>query len=138
MGSSVVVASCLRSAFHNRLCTTTSCILVVAFIQSKQHNQLLTLSVGDLLGDSTAAPPAAAAAADSGGMFAGLDVGISGQSANNAALESSSSLLSGLDGPSAMPQSPVDALAGLQGLSATAPAAGEPACHCVHTLCMKK
>lgn len=59
--------------------------------------------------------PAAAAAADAdaGGMFAGLHVGTTNQSAAAAApAPSASSLLSGLE---IAPQSPIDALAGLQG-----------------------
>ncbi len=77
------------------------------------------LTAGDLLGDSTAASPAAAA--DTGGMFAGLDVG---SSTTQAPAPSASSLLSGLDVAPATPQSPMDALAGLQGPSYALPNAG--------------
>lgn len=72
--------------------------------------------LGDLLGDNTAAPPAAAA--DTGGMFAGLDVGSTN---TQAAAPQASSLLSGLDVAPATPQSPMDALAGLQGPSHAPP-----------------
>lgn len=73
--------------------------------------------LGDLLGDSAAATPPSAAAPDSGGMFAGLDIGTNGHSAPSAAAAAPASLLSELGDPSAAPQSPVDALAGLQGLT---------------------
>ncbi|DBA99312.1 hypothetical protein WJX82_003226 [Trebouxia sp. C0006] len=72
--------------------------------------------LGDLLGDSTAASPAAAA--DTGGMFAGLDVG---STTSQAAAPQPSSLLSGLNVAPAPPQSPMDALAGLQGPSHAPP-----------------
>ncbi|KAA6426541.1 MAG: VHS domain-containing protein [Trebouxia sp. A1-2] len=75
--------------------------------------------LGDLLGDNTAASPATAA--DTGGMFAGLDVGSSN---TQAAAPQVSSLLSGLDVAPATPQSPMDALAGLQGPPHAPPDAG--------------
>ena len=77
----------------------------------------MTSIAGDLLGDSATAPPPSAAASDSGGMFAGLDIGTNGHSAPSAAAAAPASLLSELGTPSAAPQSPVDALAGLQGLT---------------------
>ena len=66
---------------------------------------------GDLLGGDAAAP--AAAASSAGGMFAGLDVGtsISSQQPSQSATASSSFA----------PQSPLDALAGLQGPSPSQP-----------------
>ncbi len=89
------------------------------------------LTAGDLLGDNTAASPATAA--DTGGMFAGLDVGSSNTQA--AALQASL-LLSGLDVAPGTPQSPMDALAGLQGPSHAPPNTGlcqlmPVACTCV-------
>lgn len=73
----------------------------------------------DLLGDSnTAASPATSA--DTGGMFDGLDVG-SSTTITQAAAPSASSLWSGLDVAPATPQSPMDALAGLQGPSHAPP-----------------
>ncbi len=79
------------------------------------------LTAGDLLGNNTAASPAAAA--DTGGMFAGLDVG-SSTTTSQAAAPSASSLLSGLGVAPAPPQSPMDALAGLQGPSHAPPNTG--------------
>ena len=89
------------------------------------------LTAGDLLGDTTAAPPAAAA--DTGGMFAGLDVGSTN---TQAAAPQASSLLSGLDVAPATPQSPMDALAGLQAPSHAPPSTGVCLLPAAHACCM--
>lgn len=91
------------------------------------HSTAGLSSAGDLLGGEAVASPAAAN--DQGGMFAGLDVGTSSSQTASAAAAapSASSLLSGLDIAPAAPQSPLDALAGLQAPSQTAPSPG--VCH---------
>ncbi|DBA95962.1 TPA: hypothetical protein ACH3X1_001480 [Trebouxia sp. C0004] len=72
--------------------------------------------LGDLLGDNTAASPPTPAGTS--GMFAGLDVG---STTTQAAAPQASLLLSGLNIAPATPQSPMDALAGLQGPSHAPP-----------------
>lgn len=69
--------------------------------------QVMRNTAGGLLGDEDTAP--AAAAGSSGGMFAGLDVGTSASSQQPSQ--------SAIPSTSAVPQSPLDALAGLQGPS---------------------
>ena len=64
-------------------------------------------NAGDLLGGEAAAP--AAAAGSAGGIFAGLDVGTSTNTSNQPPSNS------GTPSTSTVPQSPFDALAGLQG-----------------------
>ncbi len=90
----------------------------------------MLLTAGDLLGDNTAASPAAAA--DTGGIFAGLDVG---STTTQAAAPQASSLLSGLDVAPATPQFPMDALAGLQGPSHALPNAGVCWLSAAHACC---
>lgn len=65
-------------------------------------------AAGDLLGGEDSAP---AAAGSSGGMFAGLDVGTSTSASSQQPSQSAP------PSASAVPQSPLDALAGLQGPS---------------------
>ena len=110
----MLIMSLEAEAYHFACCDmirmsyTPSHILHIASLHAVSVNVMCN-DAGDLLGGEATAP--APAAGSAGGMFAGLDVGTSTNTSNPPPYNS------GTPSTLTVPQSPFDALAGLQGPS---------------------